>query len=194
MIRPRHAGVALLASALVLTGGAASAAQKTTKDKHGDAAVTADITRVVVKNGAKTLTVKAKLAKASAGRSHLVVTLAPTVEGGATYVARTVQAAHGKKVGATLESSAAILDPVVDPVDDPVDPIVDPLAPTVAPALVECAGIKASVSSGRRGQVSVRIPQACFGADAGTLVATVATETAAGAPADEVESLRVKQG
>jgi hypothetical protein len=191
MIRPRHAGVALLASALVLTGGAASAAQKTTKDKHGDAGATADVTRVVVKNGEKTLTVRAKLAKASAGRSHLVVTLAPTVEGGATYVARTVQAAHGKKVGATLESSAAIVDPVVDPA---VDPLVDPLAPTVAPALVECAGIKASVSSGRRGQVSVRIPQACFGADAGTLVATVATETAAGAPADEVESLLVKQG
>ena len=191
MIRPRHAGVALLASALVLTGGAASAAQKTTKDKHGDAGATADITRVVVKNGEKTLTVRAKLAKASAGRSHLVVTLAPTVEGGATYVARTVQAAHGKKVGATLESSAAILDPIDDPA---VDPLVDPLAPTVAPALVECAGIKASVSSGRRGQVSVRIPQACFGADAGTLVATVATETAAGAPADEVESLLVKQG
>jgi hypothetical protein len=195
MIRPRHAGVALLASALVLTGGAASAAQKTTKDKHGDAGATADITRVVVKNGEKTLTVRAKLAKASAGRSHLVVTLAPTVEGGATYVARTVQAAQGKKVGATLESSAAIVDPVVDPILDPVDdPAVDPLAPTVAPALVECAGIKASVSSGRRGQVSVRIPQACFGADAGTLVATVATETAAGAPADEVESLLVKQG
>jgi hypothetical protein len=191
MIRPRHAGVALLASALVLTGGAASAAQKTTKDKHGDAGATADVTRVVVKNGEKTLTVRAKLAKASAGRSHLVVTLAPTVEGGATYVARTVQAAHGKKVGATLESSAAILDPIDDPA---VDPLVDPLAPTVAPALVECAGIKASVSSGRRGQVSVRIPQACFGADAGTLVATVATETAAGAPADEVESLLVKQG
>jgi hypothetical protein len=199
MIRPRHAGVALLASALVLTGGAASAAQKTTKDKHGDAGATADVTRVVVKNGEKTLTVRAKLAKASAGRSHLVVTLAPTVEGGATYVARTVQAAHGKKVGATLESSAAIVDPIDDPVVDPVvdpavDPLVDPLAPTVAPALVECAGIKASVSSGRRGQVSVRIPQACFGADAGTLVATVATETAAGAPADEVESLLVKQG
>jgi hypothetical protein len=191
MIRPRHAGVALLASALVLTGGAASAAQKTTKDKHGDAGATADVTRVVVKNGEKTLTVRAKLAKASAGRSHLVVTLAPTVEGGATYVARTVQAAHGKKVGATLESSAAILDPIDDPA---VDPLVDPLAPTIAPALVECAGIKASVSSGRRGQVSVRIPQACFGADAGTLVATVATETAAGAPADEVESLLVKQG
>jgi len=191
MIRPCHAGVALLASALVLTGGAASAAQKTTKDKHGDAGATADVTRVVVKNGEKTLTVRAKLAKASAGRSHLVVTLAPTVEGGATYVARTVQAAHGKKVGATLESSAAILDPIDDPA---VDPLVDPLAPTVAPALVECAGIKASVSSGRRGQVSVRIPQACFGADAGTLVATVATETAAGAPADEVESLLVKQG
>jgi hypothetical protein len=191
MIRPRHAGVALLASALVLSGGAASAAQKTTKDKHGDAGATADVTRVVVKNGEKTLTVRAKLAKASAGRSHLVVTLAPTVEGGATYVARTVQAAHGKKVGATLESSAAIVDPVEDPA---VDPLVDPLAPTVAPALVECAGIKASVSSGRRGQVSVRIPQACFGADAGTLVATVATETAAGAPADEVESLLVKQG
>jgi hypothetical protein len=191
MIRPRHAGVALLASALVLSGGAASAAQKTTKDKHGDAGATADVTRVVVKNGEKTLTVRAKLAKASAGRSHLVVTLAPTVEGGATYVARTVQAAHGKKVGATLESSAAILDPIDDPA---VDPLVDPLAPTVAPALVECAGIKASVSSGRRGQVSVRIPQACFGADAGTLVATVATETAAGAPADEVESLLVKQG
>lgn len=188
MIRPRHAGVALLASALVLTGGAASAAQKTTNDKHGDAAATADITRVVVKNGERTLTVRAKLAKASAGRSHLVVTLAPTVEGGATYVARTVQAAHGKKVGATLESAAATPDPLAP---------ADPLAPTEtapAPALVECAGIKASVSSGLRGQVSVRIPQACFGADAGTLVATVATETVAGAPADEVESLQVKQG
>jgi len=189
MIRPRHAGVALLASALVLTGGAASAAQETTKDKHGDAAATADIPRVVVKNGEKTLTVRAKLAKASAGRSHVVVTLAPTVEGGATYVARTVQAAHGKKVGATLESSAAILDPIDDPIDDPLAPTVAP-----APALVECAGIKASVSSGRRGQVSVRIPQACFGADAGTLLATVATETAAGAPADEVEPLLVEQG
>lgn len=192
MIRPRHAGVALLASALVLTGGAASAAQKTTNDKHGDAAATADITRVVVKNGERTLTVRAKLAKASAGRSHLVVTLAPTVEGGATYVARTVQAAHGKKVGATLESAAATPDPIVDPLAP-----ADPLAPTEtapAPALVECAGIKASVSSGLRGQVSVRIPQACFGADAGTLVATVATETVAGAPADEVESLQVKQG
>ena len=188
MIRPRHAGVALLASALVLTGGAASAAQKTTKDKHGDAAATADITRVVVKNGEKALTVKAKLAKASAGRSHVVVTLAPTVEGGATYVARTVQAAHGKKVGATLETAAAI----VAPLDDPTATRSPPRA--TAPALVECAGIKASVSSGRRGQVSVRIPQACFGADAGTLVATVATETAAGAPADEVASLLVKQG
>ena len=190
MIRPRHAGVALLASALVLTGGAASAAQKTTKDKHGDAAATADITRVVVKNGEKALTVKAKLAKASAGRSHVVVTLAPTVEGGATYVARTVQAAHGKKVGATLETAAAIARPA-RPTRSPTR---SPRTAATAPALVECAGIKASVSSGRRGQVSVRIPQACFGADAGTLVATVATETAAGAPADEVASLLVKQG
>lgn len=194
MIRPRHAGVALLASALVLTGGAASAAQKTTKDKHGDAAATADITRVVVKNGEKALTVKAKLAKASAGRTHVVVTLAPTVEGGATYVARTLQAAHGKKVGATLETAAVTVAPA-----DPLAPS-DPLAPVdsteteTETALVECAGIKASVSSGRSGQVSVRIPQACFGADAGTLVATVATETAAGAPADEVASLLVKQG
>ena len=186
MIRPRHAGVVLLASALVLTGGAASAAQKTTKDKHGDAAATADITRVVVKNGEKALIVKAKLAKASAGRSHVVVTLAPTAEGGATYVVRTVQAAQGKKVGATLESSAAALDPTA--------PVLDPTVPTLAPTLIECAGIKASVSSGRRGQVSVRIPQACFGADAGTLVATVATETGAGEPADEAGPLLVKQG
>ena len=192
MIRPRHAGVALLASALVLTGGAASAAQKTTSDKHGDAAATADITRVVVKNGEKTLTVKAKLAKASAGRSHVIVTLAPTVEGGATYVARTVQAAHGKKVRATLETAAAIA-PTADP-GAPADPLAPADPSETAAALVDCAGLKASVSSGRRGQVSVRIPQACFGADAGTLVATVATETAAGAPADEVESLEVEQG
>jgi hypothetical protein len=193
MIRPRHAGVVLLASALVLTGGAASAAQKTTKDKQGDAAATADITRVVVKNGEKALTVRAKLTKASAGRSHVVVTLAPTAEGGATYVVRTVQAAQGKKVGATLESSAAALDPTA-PVLDPTAPVLDPTVPTLAPTLIECAGIKASVSSGRRGQVSVRIPQACFGADAGTLVATVATETGAGEPADEAEPLLVKQG
>ena len=156
MIRPRHAGVALLASALVLTGGAASAAQETTKDKHGDAASTADITRVVVKNGEKTLMVQAKLLRASVGRTHVVVTLTPAAEGAATYVVRTVEVGH--RVGATLESTA--------------------VGATEATPL-DCAGVKAAVSQGRRGQVHVRVPQSCFGEDAGTLVAEVATQTTA---------------
>lgn len=173
MIRPRHATVALLATGLLLTGGAASAAQKSAKDHSGDVAPVADITRVVVKNSAKTLAVKVKLMKASAGRSHVVVTLTPTAEGAASYVARTVEAGEGKKIGATLESTVA--------------------GATEATA-VDCTGIKASVSSGKRGQVSVRIPQSCFGEDAGTLVAEVATETGAGDVVDEAASLRVKQG
>ncbi len=59
---------------------------------------------------------------------------------------------------------------------------------------MDCPGIKAAVSSGRNGQVVIRIPQSCFGADAGTLVAEVTTETAAGDVADTAATLRVKQG
>jgi hypothetical protein len=94
----RHARIALLVSALVLTGGAASAAEKTAKDRTGEVAPAADITRVVVKNGERTLTVRAKLAKASAGRSHVVVTLAPTAEGRA--VARLTDLGHGQQLRA----------------------------------------------------------------------------------------------
>jgi hypothetical protein len=126
----------------------------------------------VVKNGVRTLSVKAKLMKASAGRTHLVVTLTPAAEGAATYVVRTAGTGQGEQVGATLESTA------VDATEA---------------STLDCA-IKAAVSSGRRGQVSVRIPQACFGADAGTLVAAVTTETPAGEVADESPVLRVERG
>lgn len=147
--------VAVVATALVLTGGAATAAGAAKKDAVGDAPTAAsDITRVVVKNGEKTLMVQAKMARASAARTHLVVTLTPAAEGAATYVVRTVEVGH--RVGATLESTA--------------------VGATEATPL-ECAGIKAAVSKGKRGQVHVRVPQACFGADAGTLVAEVASQT-----------------
>lgn len=174
MIRSRHVASALLTGALVLTGGAAFAAQKSAKDAADDAAPAADITRVTVKNTEKKLTVHTKLQKASAGRSHVVATLTPATEGAATYVVRTVDTGPGKKVGATLETTAA-----------------DATEPTA----VDCPGIKASVSSGRSGQVVVSVPQACFGDDAGTFTVDVMTETAAGDVADEVPTtLKVKQG
>ena len=178
MISTRTTAVTLATAALVLTGGAATAATKAHRDVAGDAPVaTADITRVVVKNGDHALMVQTKLAKATAARTHLVITLAPTAEGAATYVVRTVEV--GQRVGATLEATAA--------------------GATEASPL-DCAGIKAIVSRGRRGQVLVRVPQACFGADAGTLVAQVATQTGPQVEAgtddttDESASLRVKRG
>ena len=189
MNRPGLAAVALLTSALVLTGGAATAAQKSAKDASGDAAPAADITRVTVRNSEKTLAIHVKLHKASSGRSHVVATLTPTAAGAATYVARTV--VTGKKVGATLETSAPA---ATDPADTTDTTDTTDGTETTAATPVDCKGIRASVSSGRNGQVVIRIPQSCFGADAGTLVAEVATATAAGDVADEAATLRVKQG
>ncbi|MFC4785787.1 hypothetical protein ACT8ZV_15010 [Nocardioides sp. MAHUQ-72] len=173
MTRSRHAAALLLTGALVLTGGAASAAHKSAKDKSDDAAPAADITRVTVKNTERTLTIHTKLQKASAGRSHVVATLTPAAEGAAPFVARTVETGPGKKVGATLETTA--LD-------------------ATEPTAVDCPGIKASVSSGRSGQVVIRVPQSCFGDAAGTLTVEVVTETAGGDVADEAPTLKVKQG
>lgn len=177
MSRTRMAVVALAASGLVLAGGAADAASKSAKDKAGDAAPAADIIKVTVKNGDAVLAVKAKLAKATAGRTHLVATLTSPTEGGATYVARTVvlpKGGHGKKIGATLEALAA--------------DATEALA-------VECAGIKATLSSGKKGQSSIRIPQSCLGDDAGTLLVDVATENAAEDVVDEIaRTLRVRKG
>jgi hypothetical protein len=183
----RSTAVALGAAALVLSaGGAASAAGASHRDATGDAPTAAsDITRVVVKNGEKTLMVQAKLLRASVGRTHVVVTLSPAAEGAATYVVRTVEVGH--RVGATLESTA--------------------VGATEATPL-DCAGAKAAVSQGRRGQVHVRVPQSCFGEDAGTLVAEVATQTTAQAEtetpaeeesgvedtADETAPVEVEQG
>jgi hypothetical protein len=154
----RAAAVALGAAALVLSaGGAASAAGASHRDATGDAPTAAsDITRVVVKNGEKTLMVQAKLLRASVARTHVVVTLTPAAEGAATYVVRTVEVGH--RVGATLESTA-----------------VDATGATP----VECSGVKAAGSRGKRGMVHVRVPQSCFGEDAGSLVAEVATQTTA---------------
>ena len=178
MFSTRTTAATLATAALVLTGGAATAASTSHGDVTGDAPVaTADITRVVVRNGEHALMVQTKLAKATATRTHLVITLTPAAEGAATYVVRTVEVAHHS--AATLESTAP--------------------GATEATAL-DCAGIKATVSRGRRGQVLVRVPQACFGADAGTLVAQVATQTGPQVEAgtddttDESAALRVKRG
>jgi hypothetical protein len=154
----RAAAVALGAAALVLTAaGAAHAAGASHRDATGDAPTAAsDITRVVVKNGEKTLMVQAKLLRASVARTHVVVTLTPAAEGAATYVVRTVEVGH--RVGATLESTAV---------------------GATGATPVECSGVKAAVSRGKRGMVHVRVPQSCFGEDAGSLVAEVATQTTA---------------
>lgn len=192
MLTTRHALVALATAGLVLTGSAATADTKSAKDKRGDAAQVADITRVTVDNGDRLLAIRVKLAKARAGRTHLVATLTSPTEGGATYVARTVVLpANGNgngsgngnsnshrnatRAGATLELAAT--DPT-----------------SAAP--VECAGIKATLSSGRQGQSSIRIPQACFGDDAGTMLVDVATATPSGDQVADVvpTTLRVKQG
>jgi hypothetical protein len=159
----------------MLTGGAATGATKSVKDRSGDAAAVADITQVTVTNGDEVLSIRAKLAKAAAGRTHLVATMTSAGEGGATYVARTVVLppkgnSHAQRIGATLETADG--------------------------ALVECEGIKATLSSGRRGQSSIRVPQACFGADAGTMLVEVATAAPSGDEiADEVPTtLRVRRG
>lgn len=175
--RARHAVAIIVTSGLVLTGGAASAAQKSVKDKAKDAPATADITRVTIKNADEVLSIRVKLSKASAGRTHLVATLTPAIEGAPSYIVRTVVEASqgkGKKVGATLEY----------------------LAPDGAEAeFVECDGLKASVSSGRKGQSGLRIPQSCLGEDAGTLVVDVVTVDNEGELADELaKPVRVKQG
>lgn len=181
MTRTRLALITLAVTGAVISGGTAMAATQSATDASGDAAQTADITRVTVTNGDKALAIRVKLAKATAGRTHLVATLTSPAEGGATYVARTVVLPAGGnghsqavRIGATLETMAAG-------------------ATEATP--VECNGIKATLSSGRKGQSSIRIPQVCFGDDAGTLVVDVATATASGGVADEVPGeLVVPQG
>ena len=176
MFRARRVLAVALTTGLVLTGGAAQAGTKKVKDKPKDAPAAADITRVKVNNGADKLVIKVKLRKASARRTHLVATLSPTVEGAATYVARTVVESNrkgkGKKVGATLERWAA---------------------DATEAEVVECKGIKAAVSSGRRGQSRVAVPQSCFGDDAGTLTVEVTTVDGDGEVLDEVRPVRVKK-
>ena len=181
MSHTRLALVTLAVTGVVITGGTAMAATQSATDASGDAAQAADITRVTVTNGDHLLSIRVKLSKASAARTHLVATLTSPAEGGATYVARTVVLpaggnghSHAQRIGATLETTAAG-------------------ATEATP--VECDGIKATLSSGLQGQSSIRIPQSCFGDDAGTMIVDVATATASGAVADEVPgALRVRQG
>lgn len=162
----------LLTGTLVLTAGGAWADTASVKDKAGDAAPAADITKVTVRNAGKSMMIQTKLAKASAGRTHLVATLTPDTAGAATYVARTVETGHGHRAGATLETAAP----------DTTDPTTTVATP------VDCKGIHAAVSAGRHGTVTIRIPQACFGADAGTFTVAVVTETAGGAVADQTQA------
>ncbi|NYD43881.1 hypothetical protein [Nocardioides panaciterrulae] len=162
----------LLTGSLVLTAGGAWADSDSVKDKAGDAAPAGDITKVTVRNTGKALTIQTKLKKASAGRTHVVATLTSATEGAATYVARTVESGHGHRVGATLETSAP----------DATDPTTTVATP------VDCQRLHAAVSSGRNGMVTIRIPQSCFGADAGTFTVAVTTVTPAGAVVDQTSS------
>ncbi|MGZ6745941.1 MAG: hypothetical protein ACXVD0_08530 [Nocardioides sp.] len=174
MIRSQHVAAALLTGALVLAGGAAQAASQSETDPSGDAAPAVDITRVTVTNSTKTLTVMVKVKRATAGRSHVVATITPAAEGASTYVARTVDTGQGHRVGGTLEATA-------------------PGATDATP--VDCPGLKAAVSSGRNGMVHLRIPQSCFGADAGDATVAVVTETGSGDTADSLpDDLSVDQG
>ena len=188
MSRSRKAVAVALTSGLVLTGGMASAAQKSVKDKHHDVdPAVSDIQRVSVKNAGKALSIRVKMAKASSGRTHLVATLtpapAPVVDGdeaaapSGVYTVSSVAAASkgkGKKIGATLAYQAADA--------------------TEATA-VECDGLKASISAGRRGNSRFRIPQVCLGDDAETMLVDVMTVTPEGDTVDEItEPLKVKKG
>jgi len=191
MSNTRIALVTLATAGLVLTGGAATAATKSVKDKSGDAAQVADITKVTVDNGEDVLSIRVKLAKAKAGRTHLVATLTSPTEGGATYVARTVVLPRGNgnapsNLPGNAHSNAGRIGATLELVG----------AEDTEPALVECDGIKATLSSGRKGQSSIRVPQVCFGDDAGTMLVEVATVTPSGDEiADEVPTtLRVKRG
>ena len=159
----------LLTGSLVLSAGGAWADSASVKDKTGDAAPAADITKVTVRNAGKAMVIQTRLKKASAGRTHVVATLTPATGGAATYVARTVESGHGHRVGATLETSAP----------DATDPTTTVATP------VDCKRLHAAVSSGRHGMVSIRIPQACFGDDAGTFTVAVTTVSPAGDVVDE---------
>lgn len=186
MSRTRIVVTAFAVASFTLSGSVAHADTKSAQDPRGDASQAADITKVTVNNGDRTLSIKVKLAKATVSRTHLIATMTSAAEGGPTYIARTVvvapnshanpqASAHAQRTGATLER---LPDGATEP------------------TTVECAGIKATLSSGRNGQSSIRIPQACFGEDAGTLLVDVATVTPAGDEVvDEVPStLRVRQG
>lgn len=66
----------------------------------------------------------------------------------------------------------------------------------VAPVVVsEFPGLEATLSSGRKGQSPIRVPQARLGDDAGSLTVNVATLTTPDGGADQVaRTLRVKRG
>ena len=174
-MRKHHYVIAAgLTAALVATGGPASAETKSKKDKTGDAAAVADITRVEVENLAKTLNIHVKLAKAKAGRVDVTGTITPGIEGAPTYQFATDSTAKGK---ATVTLSQTTTD-------------------STEATPVECDGLKAAVSSGRNGQVLVKVPQSCLGEEpADTVTVTVATVTPSGDTADTVPgSLRVQRG
>lgn len=177
MTRPTRLASALVAGALLIPAAAAWADDGSTTDPSGDAPAASDITRVRLGNNDKTFTIAVKLAKATATRTHIVATLLPAAEGAPTYVVRTLTTGNkqgkGQKVGATLEQIAA--------------------GSTDATA-VDCPGIKAAVSKGKNGSAHVRVPQACFGDDAGTFTATVVTVDDTGDVADDTDPVEVEQG
>ncbi|GAB2868220.1 hypothetical protein [Nocardioides pacificus] len=222
MSRITVAFAATTTAALVLSGGAAVAGTKAAKDRSRDAAPVADITRVVVQNSVKHLTIKVKLSKPAAGRTHLVATLTPAgqpevpveepttevpdlevpdvevpVEAGAaaTYVVRTVSApakTKGPGAGKGRGKGKAKATRVARGKTSGVLELVP--ADGSAPVAVTCQRLKVTLSSGRNGQALLRVPQACFGTDAGDWVVAVTTETAGGDVIDETRPLAVPQG
>jgi hypothetical protein len=173
-VRKQHCiVVAGLTAALIATGGPAMAESKSKKDKTGDANAVVDITRVTVANTGKSVKVQVKLAKVKAGRIDVTGTITPNLAGAPTFQFATDSTRHGKATVTLTQAAAG----------------------STETASVECHGLKATVSAGRRGQVLVRVPQVCLGEAADSVAVTVATVTAAGATADTLPGvLDVAQG
>ncbi|WP_121257491.1 hypothetical protein [Nocardioides ferulae] len=208
------------AAALLLSGSAAFAGVGQVVDPVADAPAEGDLTLVTVDNGVDLLQVKAKVARLTVGRTHLVATLTP--------------------VTATDPATDPVDEPETDPVEDPTDPAAEPVdapetdpidAPEVdAPAAyvvrsvvlpatskgkgkpakpgkigavlesvdaagevtaVVCKNVKATLAKGRNGQSQLRVPQVCLGGLAGTMSVVVTTVDADGEVVDEADPVEV---
>ena len=206
--------VSAAALALVAAGSAAHAGTGQLAHPVGDAPAEGDLSLVTVTSSADQLQVKAKLARLTVGRTHLVATLTPVGD-----------------AGTDSEESTDPTDPA-DPTDptDPADPaeVSETEPETEAPTVfvvrsvvlpgkgkgkpgqvgavlesvdaagevtaVPCKNVKATLSKGRNGQSQLRVPQSCLGEAVGTPSVVVATVDADGEVIDEADPIEVTRG